>query len=67
MSNVLFINLKRNGDIFNTAALAQSYLKENPHATPYILTYDEFKKATKPLSIFKAVFTLEVASIPPSE
>lgn len=59
MSNVLFINLKRNGDIFNTAALAFSYLKEHPHATPYILTYNEFKKATKPLSIFKSVFTLD--------
>ncbi len=59
MSNVLFVNLKRNGDIFNTAALAHSYLKENPHATPYILTYDEFKKATKPLSVFKGVFTLD--------
>ena len=59
MSNVLFINLKRNGDIFNTAALAQSYLKEHPHTTPYILTYDEFKKATKPLSVFKGVFTID--------
>ncbi|MBK23750.1 MAG: hypothetical protein CME70_07060 [Halobacteriovorax sp.] len=59
MSNVLFVNLKRNGDIFNTAALAHSYLKEHPHATPYILTYDEFKKATKPLSVFKGVFTLD--------
>lgn len=58
MSNVLFINLKRNGDIFNTAALAQSYMKENPHVMPYILVYDEFKKATKPLSVFKGVFTL---------
>ena len=59
MSNVLFVNLKRNGDIFNTAALAHSYLKEHPHATPYILTYDEFRKATKPLSVFKGVFTLD--------
>jgi len=59
MSNVLFVNLKRNGDIFNTAALAHSYLKEHPHATPYILTYNEFRKATKPLSVFKGVFTLD--------
>lgn len=59
MSNVLFVNLKRNGDIFNTAKLAESYLKEHPHASAYILTYSEFSKATKPLSIFKGVFTLD--------
>ena len=59
MSNVLFVNLKRNGDIFNTAKLAESYLKEHPHASAYILTYTEFSKATKPLSIFKGVFTLD--------
>ncbi len=59
MSNVLFVNLKRNGDIFNTAKLAESYLKEHPHASAYILTYNEFSKATKPLSIFKGVFTVD--------
>lgn len=59
MSNVLFVNLKRNGDIFNTAKLAESYLKEHPHAAAYILTYEEFSKATKPLSVFKGVFTLD--------
>lgn len=59
MSNVLFINLKRNGDIFNTAKLAESYIKEHPHASAYILTYSEFSKATKPLSIFKGVFTID--------
>ncbi|MFT6604326.1 MAG: hypothetical protein ACJARO_001845, partial [Bacteriovoracaceae bacterium] len=39
--------------------LAESYLKEHPHASAYILTYSEFSKATKPLSIFKGVFTID--------
>jgi ADP-heptose:LPS heptosyltransferase len=58
MKNILIINTKRHGDIFQAANLSSALLKRNPQDKISFLIFDEFQKSAKTVSNIENIFTI---------
>jgi ADP-heptose:LPS heptosyltransferase len=58
MSNTLFVNLKRIGDIFSSAHLAHSMKKKDEGNNISILIFKEFESNLKSLNLFDKIYTI---------
>ncbi len=58
MRNILIINLKRLGDIYQSFHLVNSILKNDNKAKIYYLIFEEFKQATASFSNIEKIFTI---------
>ena len=58
MNRVLLVNLKRNGDIYQTAHLINSIYKNDPTTEIGLVVFDEFKTAAKTLSNVSKVYSI---------
>ena len=58
-TNILFINLKRYGDIFNMAHTIKAYKQDNPESKISVLVFKEFVKAANAINHIDEVFTID--------
>ena len=58
-NNILFINLKRYGDIFNMGHTIQAIKQDNPECNVSVLVFKEFVKAAQAISGIDEIYTID--------